>query len=128
MNILAHLQELDNLVVEHTKPPVTALLRNKLAFCIEQAQARASDVERQEQTLSRQIETIDRLNYPTDRLSAGAGFCCLNISTPDRMRQKGGCCSRSAERLRAASDRSKFLPIRVVRDRVQVQNNFQHEN
>jgi hypothetical protein len=61
MNIVAHLQELDDMIVEHTKPPVTTMLRNKVAFCIEQAQARAADVDRQEQTLARQIETIDRL-------------------------------------------------------------------
>lgn len=61
MNIVTHLQELDNLIIEHTKPPVTAMLRNKVAFCLEQAQARAADVERQEQTLAKQIETIERL-------------------------------------------------------------------
>jgi hypothetical protein len=61
MNIVTHLQELDDLIIEHTKPPVTAMLRNKVAFCIEQAQARAADVERQEQTLARQIETIQTL-------------------------------------------------------------------
>ncbi len=60
MNILAHLQELDDLIVKHTKPPVTAMLRNKVSFCVEQAQARSADVERQEQTLARQIETINR--------------------------------------------------------------------
>ncbi|MCP5528523.1 MAG: hypothetical protein H7A47_17165 [Verrucomicrobiales bacterium] len=61
MNIVTHLQELDDLIIEHTKPPVTPMLRNKVAFCIEQAQARAADVERQEQTLTKQIETIERL-------------------------------------------------------------------
>src|SRR6185369_15683036 len=45
----------------HTRPPVTSILRNKVEFCIEQAQARSSDVERQEQTLAAQAETIDHL-------------------------------------------------------------------
>ncbi len=70
MNIVTHLQELDNLIIEHTKPPVTAMLRNKVAFCIEQAQARAADVERQEQTLSQQIETIERLSKSEAALKA----------------------------------------------------------
>jgi hypothetical protein len=61
MNILSHLQELDDLIIEHTKPPVTPILRSKLAFCIEQADAHSSAVERQEKTLATQIETIERL-------------------------------------------------------------------
>ena len=61
MNILPHLQELDDLVIEHTKPPLTAMLRNKLAFCIEQAAAHFDAVERQSQTLNTQMETIARL-------------------------------------------------------------------
>jgi hypothetical protein len=61
MNILTHLQKLDDLIIEHTKPPVTAILRSKLAFCIEQADAHSSAVERQEKTLSTQVKTIERL-------------------------------------------------------------------
>jgi hypothetical protein len=61
MNILSHLQELDDLIIEHTKPPVTPILRRKLAFCIEQADAHSAAVERQEKTLATQIETIERL-------------------------------------------------------------------
>jgi hypothetical protein len=61
MNILSHLQELDDLIIEHTKPPVTTILRHKLAFALEQAEAHSTAVERQEQTLSRQVETIDGL-------------------------------------------------------------------
>ena len=61
MNILTHLQELDDLIAESTKPPITPVLRNKLAFCIEQAQAHSAAVERQEHTLATQIKTIERL-------------------------------------------------------------------
>ena len=70
MNILTHLQELDDLIVEHTKPPVTPILRNKLAFCIEQAQAHAAAVERQEKTLATQIETIERQRKSEAALNA----------------------------------------------------------
>jgi hypothetical protein len=61
MNILTQLLELDNLIIEHTKPPVTAILRSKLAFALEQADAHSDAVARQDETLSRQIETIERL-------------------------------------------------------------------
>src|SRR2546430_1744245 len=61
MNILRELQELDDLIIEHTKPPITAILRNKLAFCIEQATAHVGAVDRQSLTLSTQVETIERL-------------------------------------------------------------------
>src|SRR5262245_46087810 len=39
MNITKELQDLDNLIVEHTKPPVTAILRNKLHPLREQMEA-----------------------------------------------------------------------------------------
>ena len=61
MNIVAHLQELDDLIVKHTVPPVTTMLRNKLAFCIEQASAHEDAVLKQDETLSRQIEAIEKL-------------------------------------------------------------------
>ena len=54
MNILTQIQALKKLVLENTKPPLTADLLNKLAFIEEQAEA---DTE----SASRQLETIDRL-------------------------------------------------------------------
>lgn len=39
MNITLELQELDDLIVKHTKPPVTAMLRNKLHPLREQMEA-----------------------------------------------------------------------------------------
>jgi len=70
MNILTHLQELDNLIVERTKPPVTAVLRNKLSLAVEQAEAHSSAVERQEQTLARQIEAMAQLQKENQHLVA----------------------------------------------------------
>jgi hypothetical protein len=61
MNILNHLQELDNLIIKHTQPPVTAMLRNKLSFALEQVEAHSDAVAKQNKTLSAQAETIDRL-------------------------------------------------------------------
>jgi hypothetical protein len=39
MNIVLQLQKLDDLIVEKTRPPVTAVLRNKLNPVLEQAEA-----------------------------------------------------------------------------------------
>ena len=39
VNIILHLKEFDYLIVEHTRPPATAILRNKLHTLIEQAEA-----------------------------------------------------------------------------------------
>lgn len=68
MNILTHLQEIDDLIVEHTKPPITPILRNKLAFAIEQAEAHSSAVEKQERTLAKQVKTIERLMKENEEL------------------------------------------------------------
>ena len=70
MNILSHLQKLNDLIIEHTKPPVTAKLRNKLSLAIEQAEAHSAAVDRQEQTLATQIETIERLEKEKQALLA----------------------------------------------------------
>ena len=45
MDILDQLQILDDLIIEHTKPPITAILRNKLHTTREQAEAYASTAE-----------------------------------------------------------------------------------
>lgn len=61
MNIIEHLQRLDALIIEHTKPPVTPILRRELAFAIEQCEAYQAASDKQDQTLSAQVETIERL-------------------------------------------------------------------
>ena len=61
MNILNELLEMDRLIVDKTQPPLTAQLRNKLSVCVEQAEARSKDVEKQQVTLATQMETIERL-------------------------------------------------------------------
>src|SRR2546425_9331925 len=61
MNLIANLQKLDDLIVEHTRPPVTAMLRRQLSFAIEEAEAYQASSDKQDHTLATQIETIDRL-------------------------------------------------------------------
>ena len=70
MNILTHLQELDKLIIEHTQPKVTAILRDKLSFALEQAEAHSDAVAKQEKTLATQMETIDRLLKENQQLIA----------------------------------------------------------
>ncbi len=80
MNIVSNLQKLDDLIVEQTQPPVTAMLRNKLAFCIEQAQAHAIDVERLQKTLAEQKDAIERLVPENANLIAAIA----ELQTPDK--------------------------------------------
>lgn len=70
MTIITHLQELDNLIVESTKPPVTAKLRNKLALIIEQAEAYQASSDKQDETLAAQAQTIERLITENQKLVA----------------------------------------------------------
>jgi len=83
MNILRELQELDDLIIEHTKPPITAILRNKLAFCIEQATAHVDAVDRQSLTLSTQVETIERLVAENKAVVSQNAALIKKYETPD---------------------------------------------
>jgi hypothetical protein len=68
MNIVEHLQALDKLIIEQTKPPVTAMLRNKLWFPLQQAEAHADAVAKQDETLARHIQTFERLTEENKKL------------------------------------------------------------
>ena len=57
-------------MIEHTEPPVTAMLRNKLSLAMEQAEAHSDAVAKQEQTLARQIESYERLQKANANLVA----------------------------------------------------------
>jgi hypothetical protein len=70
MNIVTQLQELDALIIENTTSPVTAKLRNKLSIAIEQAEAHADAVSRQDNTLSRQAQAIADLQEENKKLVA----------------------------------------------------------
>jgi len=69
MTIIEHLQRLDALIVENTKPPVTAMLRNQLALAIEQCEAYQAAADKQDQTLAAQIKTIERLMKANEDLN-----------------------------------------------------------
>ncbi len=70
MNIIEHLQRLDALIVEHTKPPVTAMLRRELSFATEQCEAYQASSDKQDQTLERQAQTIAALQDQNKQLIA----------------------------------------------------------
>jgi hypothetical protein len=68
MNIIEHLQRLDTLIVEHTKPPVTAILRRELSFAIEQGEAYQAASDKQDETLAKQAEAIAALQKQNQAL------------------------------------------------------------
>ena len=61
MSIFDQFQKLDDLIILHTKTPVTAILRGQLALTREQIEAYQASSDKQDQTLAAQIETIERL-------------------------------------------------------------------
>jgi hypothetical protein len=61
MTIIDDLQKLDALIIEHTRPPVTPILRRQLQIITEQAEAYQAASDKQDHTLATQIETIERL-------------------------------------------------------------------
>jgi chromosome segregation ATPase len=62
MNMLDQFQKLDDLILEHTQPPVRAVLRNRLAFTREQVEAYQAASDKQDETLARQAEAIEALS------------------------------------------------------------------
>ena len=72
MNILTQLRDLDDLLVEYTKPPTTSVLRNKLALAIAHAQTYSEVIARQEVSLAWQAETIERLTKEIQKPVIGA--------------------------------------------------------
>ena len=68
MNILPQLQAIDDLIGTHTRPPVTAMLRNKLSPIIDQAEKYFEAVAKQDETLAAQIKMIERLTAENKKL------------------------------------------------------------
>src|SRR6266571_3595197 len=67
MGVLDQLQKLDDLIIEHTEPPTRTVLRNQLALTREQIEAYQAASDRQDQTLSRQAETIEELQKENEQ-------------------------------------------------------------
>jgi hypothetical protein len=70
MSILDQFQKLDDLIILHTKPPVTTILRGQLALTREQIEAYQASSDKQDQTLAAQAETIERLMKENEALKA----------------------------------------------------------
>ena len=61
MSMIEQFQKLDDLIVEHTTPPVRTILRNQLALAREQVEAYQASSDRQDETLARQAKAIAEL-------------------------------------------------------------------
>ena len=72
MNFIAELSDFDNLIVEHTKPPVTSILRVKLQSIIEQAEAYVASVAEKDKALAEaeksRAEQSERISQLTKTL------------------------------------------------------------
>ena len=73
MRMIEQYQKLDDLIVEHTTPPVQGILRYQLAMTREQVEAYQAASDSQDATLARQAETISELQSQLDasRLKVG---------------------------------------------------------
>lgn len=63
-------QKLDDLIIEHTQPPVLAMLRNQLALTRGQVESYQAASDKQDETLATQVETIDRLMKEKEAIDA----------------------------------------------------------
>jgi len=61
MSMMDQFQKLDDLIIEHTQPPVRTMLRNQLALTREQIEAYQAASDKQDQALAAQAETIAAL-------------------------------------------------------------------
>jgi hypothetical protein len=61
-------EKLDDLILEHTVPPVQTLLRNQLALTREQIEAYQMASDKQDETLARQATAIEKLQAENKRL------------------------------------------------------------
>lgn len=86
MTTIDQLQKLDALIVQHTQPPVTSVLRNQLSLTIEQCEAYQAASDKQDQTLAAQLETIERLMK--ENLELNAKIKSTNRDAWDELRKK----------------------------------------
>lgn len=70
MSIIDQFQKLEDLIIEHTKPPVQTMLRNQLALTREQVEAYQASSDKQDETLAAQIAEIGRLQQQNKALVA----------------------------------------------------------
>jgi len=70
MSMIDQFQKLDALIVEHTQPPVTGVLRGQLALTREQVEAYQAASDKQDQTLAAQVEAMATLQSEKQALIA----------------------------------------------------------
>ena len=70
MSMIEQFQKLDDLIIEHTAPPVLSLLRNQLALTREQVEAYQERSDQQDATLSAQLKAYDALAEKVKQLTA----------------------------------------------------------
>jgi len=58
MGLMDQFQKLDDLILEHTSPPVQGILRNQLALTREQIEAYQAASDKQDATLQKQAEAM----------------------------------------------------------------------
>ena len=68
--MISQFDKLDDLIIEHTKPPVTSMLRNQLAATREQIEAYQAASDKQVQTVEAQAEMITHLQEHNAKLEA----------------------------------------------------------
>jgi hypothetical protein len=68
MGLMDQFQKLDDLILEHTLPPVQAALRNQLALTREQVEAYQATSDKQDATLQRQANAIAELQEERKKL------------------------------------------------------------
>lgn len=83
MSLMDQFQKLDDLIIEHTSPPVQSILRNQLALTREQIEAYQAASDKQDATLQRQLEAIAELQEEKAKLLAQT--CQLASHTPFRV-------------------------------------------
>jgi len=62
MNITLQLQKLDDLIVEHTQPPVQAILRNRLHPLLEQLEAHVLALKKKSRSDTGRISELEKQN------------------------------------------------------------------
>lgn len=68
MSLMDQFQKLDDLILEHTLPPVQTVLRNQLALTREQIEAYQAASDEQDATLARQAKAIAELQEENKKL------------------------------------------------------------
>jgi hypothetical protein len=70
MSMLEQFQKLDDLIIEHTGPPIQVILRNQLALTHEQVEAHQDSSDAQDRTLQAQLERISDLEEQVKKRDA----------------------------------------------------------